>query len=339
MRSKNSIQIKTISKTALLLLLLLGSLLLSSCNSEPEVYRVGILSGLDFVGGVADGFKAGMTELGYVEGENIVYDLQATNFDMEVYRSILQKFVEDEVDLIFVFPTEATLEAKAVSEESGIPVVFSFAQIEELGIVESVRQPGGNITGVRFPGPDLAIRRLELMQQMVPDLSTIWVPYQRGYPIVEPQLAALLPAAEAAGVTVIESPADNATELESILQEMVASGEIEDIDGMLFVAEPLAVTPDAFAVIAKYGEEYQIPMGGITHGVDGYDSIFHVNADILSAGEQAAPIADKVLQGTDPGTIPVVSADAVIMINFKQTEALGLEVPDGLLAMADEVLR
>ena len=78
------------------------ALLLSSCSSgqSPKVYRVGILSGLGFLADTADGFKEGMAELGYVEGENIVYDVQQTEFDMEAYRSILQKFVEDEVDLI-----------------------------------------------------------------------------------------------------------------------------------------------------------------------------------------------------------------------------------------------
>ncbi|KPJ73271.1 hypothetical protein AMJ48_02295, partial [Parcubacteria bacterium DG_74_1] len=64
----------------------------------------------------ADGFKAGMAELGYIEGQNIIYDLQETDFDMAVYKSVLDEFVEDEVDLIFVFPTEASQEAKAATQ-------------------------------------------------------------------------------------------------------------------------------------------------------------------------------------------------------------------------------
>ena len=122
------------------------ALLLSSCSSgqSPKVYRVGILSGLGFLADTADGFKEGMAELGYVEGENIVYDVQQTEFDMEAYRSILQKFVEDEVDLIVSFPTEATMEAKAATQGTDIPVVFTYALIEGMGIVDSVREPGGN---------------------------------------------------------------------------------------------------------------------------------------------------------------------------------------------------
>ena len=69
------------------------ALLLSGCGPEkPKVYRVGILCGLDFASSTVDGFKEGMTELGYVEGQNIVYDVQKTDFDMAVYKSILQGF-------------------------------------------------------------------------------------------------------------------------------------------------------------------------------------------------------------------------------------------------------
>src|SRR5262245_13677562 len=76
-----------------------------SASAAPKVYRVGILSGLDFFADTADGFKAEMTKLGYIEGQNIVYDIQKTNFDPAAEEQILQKFVADKVDLIFVFPT------------------------------------------------------------------------------------------------------------------------------------------------------------------------------------------------------------------------------------------
>lgn len=85
---------------------------------------MGILSGLSYVAEAADGFKAKMTELGYVEGKNIIYDHQKTDFDMAAYKNILTKFVADKVDLVFVFPTEATQEAKAATQGTNIPVVL-----------------------------------------------------------------------------------------------------------------------------------------------------------------------------------------------------------------------
>jgi len=315
------------------------TVLLSGCGvEEPKVYHVGVLSGLDFVADITDGFKAGMAELGYVEGENIVYDVQKTNFDIATYQSILQKFVADKVDLIFVFPTEASLEAKAATQGTDIPVVFNFALIEGMGLVDSVREPGGNITGVRYPGPGLAVRRFEIMRELAPDATRMWVPYQRGYPIVAPQLEVLYPAAEAAGVTLIEFPADNAAELAADLQARAASADI-GLDAILFLAEPLAVTPDAFEVMGKFAFEHKIPIGGALMTVGDYGSIFGVNVDSYRSGQQAAPVADKILKGTPAGTIPVVSAENFLQINYTVAQQLGVEVPEGLLGMADEVIR
>jgi putative ABC transport system substrate-binding protein len=276
--------------------------------------------------------------LGYIEGENIVYDVQTTNFDMAVYQSILQKFVADEVDLIFVFPTEASIEAKAATQGTDIPVLFSFALIEGMDLVDSVREPGGNITGVRYPGPDLAVRRFEIMRELVPDATRMLVPYQRGYPIVDPQLEVLYPAAEAAGVTLLEAPADNGAELEADLQARAAAGDI-GIDAILFLAEPLMVTPEGFLPAGKFAAEHKIPIGGALMEVEGYGSIFGVNVDIVNVGEQAAPLADKILRGTPAGTIPVVSADNFLQINYTVAQELGVEVPESLLGMADEVIR
>jgi putative ABC transport system substrate-binding protein len=319
--------------------LLVIGVLLSACGAEEsKVYRVGVLSGLDYAADITDGFKAEMAELGYVEGENIVYDVQKTNFDMAAYRSILQKFVADEVDLIFVFPTEASLEAKAATQGTDIPVVFTFALIEGMGLVESVREPGGNITGVRYPGPAIALRRFEIMRELAPEAKRMWIPYQRGYPIVAPQLEILRPAAEAAGITLIEVPAGNPFELQADLDARAKSGDI-GLDAILIIIEPLAVRPDAFVIMGKFAAEHKIPIGGALMEAEGYGTIFGVNVDAVSLGKQAAPLADKIFKGTPAGTIPVVSAENFLQINYKTAQELGVEVPKGLLSQADEIIR
>lgn len=315
------------------------ALLMSGCGAKkPRVYRVGILSGLYFVAPITDGFKAGMAELGYVEGENIIYDVQETDFDMAVYKNILDKFVTDKVDLILAFPTKASMEAKAATQGSDVPVVFDFALIEGMGLVDSVREPGGNITGVRYPGPDIAVKRFEILRAIAPGAKRIWIPYQRGYPIVQPQLDALRPVAEAAGVTIIEFPADNADELEAELRARAQQADV-GMDAILFVAEPLTVTPDNFVVIGRFADEHKIPVGGAFMSVEGHDAIFGVNVVPFDAGKLAAPLADKILKGTPAGTIPVVSADSFVQINYKAAQTLGLTVPASLLAQADEVIR
>jgi putative ABC transport system substrate-binding protein len=327
--------------TAALVCLVIVGLLLSGCSGvqQPKVYRVGILSGLDFVAVITDGFKARMTELGYVEGKNITYDVQKTNFDLAAYKKILNKFVADKVDLIVVFPTEATMEAKAATQGTNIPVVFTFALIEGMDIVKSVREPGGNITGVRYPGPDIALRRFEIMRELVPQAKRYYVPYQKGYPIVAPQLEILRPAAAAAGVTLVEFPAADKEELQADLDARAKSADL-GFDAIFLVVEPLTVTPEPYAVVGKFAHEHKLPIGGALMAPDeNYGTIFGVSVNPIVSGKLAAPLADKVLRGMPAGTIPVVSDESYFQINYKAAQIQGVTVPEGLLKQANEVIR
>jgi putative ABC transport system substrate-binding protein len=327
----------TIARIALVTIM--GGLLLSACGAdEPQVYRVGILSGLDFFADSVASFQAEMTELGYVEGENIVYDVHTMNVDMAAYRSALQGFVEDEVDLIFVFPTEAAAEAKAATEGTDIPVLFANSQIEGSGLVNSVREPGGNITGVRLPGPEIALRNLDILRQLAPEAERILVPYQRDYPIGVAMVEALHPAAEAAGITLIELPASTAAELETELQARAESGDI-GLDAIVLIPGPLAGTPDCFMALTTFAAEHKVPIGGAIMDVGDHGSIFEVNIDPVATGKQAAPLADKILKDTPAGEIPVVSAENYIKIDYRVAQELGVELPESLLGMAAEIIR
>ncbi|MFA5356912.1 MAG: ABC transporter substrate binding protein [Candidatus Omnitrophota bacterium] len=116
---------------------------LSGCSQKPRIYKVGILSGAGAFSDIKDGFKAGMSELGYIEGKDIIYYVQDSEGDPAVERRALKKFVADKVGLIFVYPTEAALLAKAAVRGTKIPVVFAMGTIEGTGLIENVRYPGG----------------------------------------------------------------------------------------------------------------------------------------------------------------------------------------------------
>ncbi len=307
-------------------------------EKKQKVYHVGILSGLDFFASTADGFKEKMTELGYIEGNNIIYDLQNKEFDIAVYKTVLNKFVADKVDLIFVFPTEATQEAKIATKGTDIPVVFGSVFIEDTGIVDSVRQPGGNMTGVRWAGPDIAVQHFEIMHEMMPNAMRMFIPYLKGYPIVKSQLEALRLAFAAEGLTMVELPASNAAELEAEFK-MKAESANSKTDAILMLAEPLCVSPDPFKVIGKFADERNIPVGGSLISIEGYESVFGLIPQNIPVGRQAAYLADKVLRGTQAGTIPVVTAECFLQINFKAAKKLGITVPEGLLSRANEIIR
>jgi len=316
------------------------ALLLSGCGQAPKakVYHVGVLSGLSAFSPVFDGFKARMTELGYVEGENIIYDVQSTEVDIDAYKQITKKFVADKVDLIFAFPTEASMEAKTATQGTDIPVIFAmaFTDVEGVDLIDSIRAPGGNITGVRFPSVDIAIKRLEILLEMVPTAKRIFVPYLNGYPNVPGQLAAIRPQAKNLGVELVEFGANSPAELQA---EMDKLSEENNIDAILMIAEPLAITPPFYSIIGKYSYDHNIPIGGALMDTDGYASVFGLLPDSVQSGADAATLADKILKGTQAGTIPVVTSDGFFQINYTAAQKLGIDIPEGLLKQADNIVR
>ena len=335
---KHNLQGNSQKVWTLLTVIVIAATLLSGCGqAKPKVYRVGILSGFDFQGSVPDGFKDAMTELGYIEGENIIYDLQETHgVDMQAYQDIVQKFIDDEVDLILSFPTEASMVAKEVAEGSGVPVLFSYAASEAL--VESVQTPGGNITGVRYPLTDVGMRRFEVTLQLVPDAKKVLVPYFTDYPILPPQFEAIAPLAEAAGVTIIQAPVTTGEEMQAFLDELLAEGE-PDIDAIMFLIGPAGVVPDIVSVVAQFSEEYQIPVTTNLIFPDDTWTIADVNIAYDVSGELAAPLADKIFQGVPAGTIPVVTPNPYLYINLIAAQKLGLEVPEEMMLLANEIVR
>jgi putative ABC transport system substrate-binding protein len=240
--------------------------------------------------------------------------------------------------LIFVFPTEVTIEAKQATQGTNIPVVFAQAFIEQGGLVNSVREPGGNVTGVRFPGTDLAVKRLEILLELMPTAKRVWVPYQKGYPNVPPQLEALRSAAANAGVTLVEAPFATPAELQADLQQRTAASDI-GIDAILMIPEPLTLAPDSFVAMSTFADEHKLLIGGTTMTIGDHSSVFGVVIDNQAVGMQAAPLADKALKGTQAGTIPLTTAESFLKINYKAAQALNLTVPEGLLREAVEVVR
>lgn len=313
----------------------IGGMFCGGCGAK-KVYRIGILSGVENMAGVGEAFKEKMTELGYIEGENITYDVQTPVNYMEDIDRISKKFVEDKVDLIFCYPTEAALGAKKATAGTDIPVVFAFTNIEGSDLINSIREPGGNITGVRYPGPDLALKRFEIMRQLAPQAKTYWLPYQADLPVCYPQLEVLRPVAKQAGITLIETPLHNAAEVEAFLKQRA---DKPDFDALFCIAEILTIQPDAFLVMNKYTTKHKIPMGGALKEVDGYSSVYGVTVRNSEAGINGAILADKILKGAKAGTIPVISSESYFELNYKEAKKLGLNVSEGLLVQANRVIR
>lgn len=314
------------------------ALALSGCREAPKVYRVGIIAGFDSFLKIIDGFKAGMTELGYIEGQDIIYDIRRVDADPVGMQHSARKFVEDNVDLILAFPTEPSVAAKAATQGTTIPVVFANANIEGSELVESVRQPGGNITGVRTLLSENTVKRLEILIEMVPQATRIYIPYDVNYPGFADILDDMRLAAASANIVLVETPA---TTLDDIKADLEARAVADDpgIDAILIMPTRLPVSVEGFTLLNTFATEHNLPVAGTLPFMTDQGALFNFALDHFGAGRLAAPLADKIFQGTPAGTIPVVTAELVLRINYTRVQELGITVNEGLLKMANEVIR
>jgi putative ABC transport system substrate-binding protein len=332
-------QIKPKHPMLVMTLLVVVCVFLSGCGDKKQkVYRVGIVFGVETFIDIADGFRAKMAELGYVEGENIVYDLQKLNADPTAEKSAAEKFVQDNVDMIFAFPTEPALAAKAATQGTDIPVVFALAGIEGNNLIDSVSEPGGNITGVRFPGPEITVKRLDILHELVPQAKRVYIIYDPNYPTAPSALKDLRPAASSLGLTLVEDPVKNIEELKAALQKRT---ELENIgiDAILIMPEILTQSPDGFSAVLTFANKHNLPIGGSLVYTAELGALFSYIPDNLEMGMQAATMADKIFKGIPTGTIMVVTPVSYLRLNYKVIQGFGLKVPQGLLSMAVEIIR
>jgi putative ABC transport system substrate-binding protein len=319
------------------------AMLMSGCGSatKDKVYKVGVLSGLDAFIGITDGFKTKMAELGYVEGKNVVYDIQTVSNvanDKAKAQEILEKFVADKVDLIFTFPTGAAEIAKTVTAGTNIPVVFANTSVVGSDLIKSVREPGGNLTGVQSRGPDLAPKRLDFLHQIAPNVKKVLILHNPDYATSVGSLKVLEPLAPELGIELVVVIIHNVADIESGLQQQIQDGQVM-VDAILVIPETVNQSPEGWNAISTFATKNNLPVAGSTAIQIKQGAIFTYAPDNIEVGKLAASLTDKILQGADAGKQPILTPEGWLRINYKRAQELGLTVPEVLLKQANEIIR
>jgi putative ABC transport system substrate-binding protein len=314
------------------------TLLFGGCAGRtPRVYRVGVLVGAAAMTAIVDDFKARMTELGYVEGKNIVYDVRESNGSPTEEKRIAGKFVADKVDLVFAFPGKPAGVVKFAAQGTKIPIVFANALIEGTDLVDTVLSPGGNITGVRFPNPDLTLKTLESLLELTPRAKRILVLHDPGYSTNPIVLAALRSAALSSNVTLQEVRVPSLPDTQAVLQGLEKSGNAT-MDAILLLADAIPQSSEAVSSVLKFADEHRVPVVGGAPTLVRNGAVLTATTDQREQGRLAAYLADRILKGTPAGTIPIMTTQPYLFINYKKAQELGLTVPQGLLKQATEII-
>ena len=315
---------------------LLATPLAAEAQQAGKVYRIGLL---DFSAPDParqawwNAFRQQMRELGYVEGQNVSFEPRWAQGEDDRLPKLAAELVGLKVDLIVTAGSNAALAAKRAT--STIPIVTaSGSDPVAVGLVASLRQPGGNVTGMTSLNSELAAKRLELLRNVAPRASRIailWDERDAGSRLNVDETEA---AAKTAGLTIQRVAVGSAAGIEAAFATVVrgrAGALIIVITARLFsyrkrIAE-LAVKHRLPTVVGL--REYVEAGGLASYGTD-FPDIFR----------RAAVYVDKILKGAKPADLPVEQPTKFeLVINLKTAKALGLSIPPSLLGRADEVIQ
>ena len=296
----------------------------------PHVGFLGIGNALTWAPRV-ERLRAGLRDLGYVEGANIIIDFRWAD-DFEQSRKQALALVAMNVDLIFA-PTSTETEA-ARRATKAIPIVFAtHADPVGLGHVASLPRPGGNITGLTVVQTDLTAKALEIFKEALPQTTHIGILFSPAVPSHVPTLQAVEAAGQKLAFRAYLQPVSAGEDF----GEAFAAMARERVDGFFVSASSLTLAYRAR--LAELGLQHRLPglFGSRDNVVAGGFMSYAPDAPELTG--RAAIYIDKILKGAKPSDLPVEQASRYqLTINLKTAKELGLELTPMFLARADEVI-
>jgi putative tryptophan/tyrosine transport system substrate-binding protein len=279
------------------------------------------------------GFRQGLKDAGYVEGENVALEYRWAENQMDRLPALAAELVRRQVSMIAASTPVAAFAAKAAT--TTIPIVFLVNEDPAgLGLVASLARPGGNATGINIFTAEVAAKRLDLLRELVPRATRVGVLVNpANVTSTESMLRDVTAAARAIGLQIRVLNASTSREIEAAFASFVH----ERPDALFVGTDPyfysrrvqFAVLAAQHTIPSTYSQRDFVEAGGLmSYGTNAGD-----------AYRQMGVYAGRILKGTKPADLPVVQANKFeLAINVPTARALGLTVPPSLLAIADEVI-
>jgi putative ABC transport system substrate-binding protein len=322
-------------KSAILLGAMLFALSYSASAQQPaRIHRIGILSisGSVFPARV-EAFRRRLRELGYIEGQNIVFEYRYAEGKQDRYPELAAELVRLKVDVLVTAGTPAARAAKNAT--ATIPIVFAGASDPVgTGIVSSLAQPGGNITGLSLMAPDLDGKRLELLKEAFPKVARVAFLWESGGTRGNLALTDMEAPAKALGVKLLSLEVRVLDDFEGAFaraKKERAQALITTTGGLINTQQRQVLdfaAKNRLPAIYHYSEF--VEAGGLmSYGPD--------NTDLW---RRAADFVDKILKGAKPAEIPVEQPMKFeFVVNLKSAKQIGVTIPANVLVRADRAIR
>lgn len=292
----------------------LGVLLFSNPQSDPQMAAI----------------RRGLTDLGYVEGRNIVIEYRYAEGHLDRLPILAGQLVGLQPTVILAIGGDVSPTAKKVDER--IPLVFvSSADPEQLGLVESLRRPGGIATGVTFLQDALASKRLELLKEAAPRISKVAFLWNPDHPDNEQRAAQV--AARALGLQLHLVEVRNTNDFDAAFRAADNAGA----DSLYVVSSRQTVLN--IKRIVQFATTNRIPLAGGWGAWAKEGGLFSYGPDAIAMAARAAHYIDKIFKGANPADLPVEQPSKFeLIVNLTTAKALGLTIPYSLLSRADELI-
>jgi putative ABC transport system substrate-binding protein len=308
---------------------------LAARGQQPAVLTVGYLANASpegFAPFVA-AFRQGLREVGFIEGQNIAIEYRWADGQQERLAEFAADLVRREVAVIMATGGNApSLAAKAAT--ASIPIVFTGGgDPVKLGLVENLNRPGGNATGAINIGIELVAKRFEVLRELLPLNAVIATLFNPANPDARAQMVDVQEAARAIGHQIRVFNVGRESELELAFAAMTAQG----VNAVFVGGDPLFTNHRsrliALAARHAFPASYAFRVFAVEGGLMSY------GVDLSDIHRRAGVYAGRILRGAKPSELPVLlPVKFQLVINLKAAKALGLSVPQSLLARADEVI-
>ena len=303
-------------------------------DPEKRPRRIGFLgnSTAALEANLVGGFRDGLRDLGYVEGRNVVIEYRWAEGQYERLAPLIAELAASKVDVIVTAGTPAALAVGRTAQS--IPLVMvAVGDPIGTGLAASLARPGGNATGLTSLAPDLEGKRLELIREMLPNVSRLavfWNPANAYQIRDEKEVQA---AADALRIPVLPLAVQSAEELDGVFAAILAEGA----DAMLVLADRVFLHNRER--IVAFAAKNRRPMMSAYRELAEDGGLMSFGPSYAVMHRQAARYVDKILKGEKPAELPIEQpARFELVINLKRAKALGIAVPPTLLARADEVI-